>query len=64
MARAAVRHQQHQQEAGEASQRRLDMLSLLALGTGFQIRLAGQVVAAHADRLTSRTSSGGPSGRC
>jgi hypothetical protein len=51
MARAAIRHQQHQQEAGEASQRRLDMLSLLALGTEFQIRLAGQVVAAHADRL-------------
>lgn len=51
MARASIRHQQHQQEAGEASQRRLDMLSLLALGTGFQIRLAGQVVAAHADRL-------------
>ncbi|HXJ24566.1 MAG TPA: hypothetical protein VNH17_02645, partial [Streptosporangiaceae bacterium] len=51
MARAAVRHQQHQAEAGEASQRRLDMLSLLALGTGFQIRLAGHVVAAHADRL-------------
>jgi hypothetical protein len=51
MARTAVRHQQHQREAGEASQRRLDMLSLLALGTGFQIRLAGQVVAAYADRL-------------
>jgi hypothetical protein len=51
MARAAIRHQQHQQEAGEASQRRLDILSLLALGTGFQIRLAGQVVAAYADRL-------------
>jgi hypothetical protein len=51
MARAAVRHQQHQAEAGEASQRRLDMLSLLALGTGFQIRLSGQVVAAYADRL-------------
>jgi len=51
MARAAARYQQHQQEAGEASQRRLDMLSLLALGTGFQVRLAGQVVAAHADRL-------------
>jgi len=30
---------QYQQEAGEASQRRLDMLSLLALGTGFQVRL-------------------------
>jgi hypothetical protein len=51
MARASIRHQQHQQETGEASQRRLDMLSLLALGTGFQIRLAGQVAAAHADRL-------------
>jgi hypothetical protein len=51
MARAAIRHQQHQQEAGEASQRRLDMLSLLALGTGFQVRLIGQVAAAHADRL-------------
>jgi hypothetical protein len=51
IARAAIRHTHHQREAGEASQRRLDMLSLLALGTGFQIRLAGQVVAAHADRL-------------
>src|SRR5437764_4678096 len=51
MARAAIRHRQHQQEAGEASQRRLDMLSLLALGTGFQVRLIGHVVAAHADRL-------------
>jgi hypothetical protein len=51
MARAAIRHQQYQEEAGEASQRRLDMLSLLALGTGFQVRLIGQVVAAHADRL-------------
>jgi hypothetical protein len=51
MARAAIRHQQHQREAGEASQRRLDMLSLLALGTGFQSRLSGQVVAAYADRL-------------
>ena len=38
-------------EAGEASQRRLDVLSLLALGTGFQVRLIGHVVAAHADRL-------------
>ncbi len=51
MARAAIRHRQHQQEAGEASQRRLDMLSLLALGTGFQVRLSGQVAAAYADRL-------------
>ena len=51
MARAAVRHQQYQEEAGEANQRRLDMLSLLALGTEFQVRLMGQVVAAHADRM-------------
>ena len=51
IARAAIRHTHHQREAGEASQRRLDMLSLLALGTGFQIRLTGQVVAAYADRL-------------
>jgi hypothetical protein len=51
MARAAIRHQQYQEEAGEANQRRLDMLSLLALGTEFQVRLIGQVVAAHADRL-------------
>ena len=51
MARASIRYQQHQAEAGEASQRRLDMLSLLALGTAFQVRLIGQVVAAHADRL-------------
>jgi hypothetical protein len=51
MATAAIRHQQYQEEAGEANQRRLDMLSLLALGTEFQVRLIGQVVAAHADRL-------------
>jgi hypothetical protein len=51
MARAAVTRLRHQQEAGEASQRRLDILSLLALGTGFQVRLIGQVAAAHADRL-------------
>ena len=51
IARAAVRLRVYQQEAGQASQRRLDMLSLLALGTGFQIRLSGQVAAAYAGRL-------------
>jgi hypothetical protein len=51
IARAAIRRTRYQQEAGQASQRRLDMLSLLALGTGFQVRLIGQVIAAHADRL-------------
>jgi hypothetical protein len=48
MARAASRQRQHRQEADEASQRRLDMLSLLALGAGFQVRLIGHVIAAHA----------------
>jgi len=51
MAMAAVRRMRYQQEAGQASQRRLDMLSLLALGTAFQVRLSGHVVAAYADRL-------------
>ena len=51
IAMAAVRRRRYQQEAGQASQRRLDMLSLLALGTGFQIRLSGQVAAAYAGRL-------------
>jgi hypothetical protein len=43
-----ARHQQVQAEAEQVRQRRLDMLSLLALGYGFQVRLAGQVAAAHA----------------
>ena len=51
IARAATRRVRYQQEAGQASQRRLDILSLLALGTGFQVRLSGQVAAAYADRL-------------
>ena len=50
IASAAVRRMRYQQEAGQASQRRLDMLSLLALGAAFQVRLIGQVIAAHADR--------------
>jgi hypothetical protein len=58
MARAAIRRLQYQQEAGEAGQRRLDMLSLLALGTAFQVRLIGHVVAAHADRLDEPAEHG------
>ena len=34
------------------------MLSLLALGYGFQVRLTGQVVAAHADRLDEQDERG------
>jgi hypothetical protein len=51
MARARVFRGQYYREAGQDSQRRLDMLSLLALGPGFQVRLSGQVVSAYADRL-------------
>ena len=35
--------------AEEARQRRIDLLSLLALGPAFQVRLIGQVIAAHAE---------------
>jgi hypothetical protein len=44
-----ARQQQVSAEAEQARRRRLDMLSLLALGYGFQVRLAGQVAAAHAE---------------
>jgi hypothetical protein len=49
MARAAAaRHRQMQEETLAAERRRTDILSLLALGYGFQARLIGQVAAAHA----------------
>jgi hypothetical protein len=51
---ADPRHRQLREELDQASLRRTDMLSLLALGYGFQARLAGQVVAAHADRPDAR----------
>jgi hypothetical protein len=51
IARAAARHAQFQQESEQAVQRRIDMLSLLALGHQFQVRLTGHVVAAYAGRL-------------
>ena len=49
-----ARRQREQDEAQRAWLRRNDMLSLLALGYGFQVRLAGQVAAAHADRPDDR----------
>jgi hypothetical protein len=49
-ARAQARYQQGTQEQERAARRRNDMLSLLALGYGFQVRLIGQVAQAHADR--------------
>ena len=45
---AAARHRQMQEEMLAAQRRRNDILSLLALGYGFQARLIGQVAAAHA----------------
>ncbi len=44
----SARQRQADEEMERARERRNDMLSLLALGYGFQIRLAGQVAAAHA----------------
>jgi hypothetical protein len=48
-ARAQARRQQVDQEMARVAQRRNDMLSLLALGYGFQVRLIGQVAEAYAD---------------
>jgi hypothetical protein len=41
-------------------ERRNDLLSLLALGYGFQVRLAGQVAAAHASRLDDEAGRARP----
>ena len=48
-ARAQARQQQRMQDRERAARRRNDMLSLLALGYGFQVRLIGQAAEAHAD---------------
>jgi len=50
----AAARQQAQQDMDDAERRRTDLLSLLALGYGFQVRLAGQVAAAHAVRPDER----------
>jgi hypothetical protein len=60
LARVNVRRALFAQEADQARQRRNDLLSLLALGYGFQVRLTGQVVAAHADRLDEQEHSIAP----
>jgi len=49
-AQAQARYQQSMQDLERAARLRSDMLSLLALGYGFQVRLIGQVAEAHADR--------------
>jgi hypothetical protein len=47
---AQARYQQSMQDWERAARLRSDVLSLLALGYGFQVRLIGQVAEAHADR--------------
>ena len=63
MAQAAARRAQAQRGGEQAWQRRNDLLSLLALGYGFQTRLIGQVVAAHADRPDEEDEQGSGNGR-
>ena len=58
IARVSARRALLAQEAEQARQRRNDLLSLLALGYGFQVRLTGQVVAAHADRVDEQDERG------
>jgi len=53
-ASVTARRQEQEQELAQARIRRQDVLSLLALGYDFQVRLAGHVTAAHADQLTGR----------
>ena len=56
-ARAQTRQQQDSRERERAARRRNDMLSLLALGYGFQVRLIGQVAQAYADRPDESTQT-------
>jgi hypothetical protein len=54
MAALSGRRQQMQAELERVQRRRNDMLSLLALGYGFQVRLAGQVAVAHEEAEDER----------
>ena len=51
--RGGTRQRKVPEERLAAQRRRDDLLSLLALGYGFQVRLIGQVAAAHAARLAA-----------
>jgi hypothetical protein len=52
------RRRRVQEELDQVRRRRTDMLSLLALGYGFQVRLAGHVAAAHAGAATAGDAAG------
>lgn len=55
LARASARQQQAQQEWDQTQARRSGLLSLLALGYGFGVRLVGQVAEAHAAQPDERS---------
>ena len=58
--RGGTRQRKVPEERIAAQRRRDDLLSLLALGYGFQVRLMGQVAATHAARLAAtHTARGG-----
>jgi hypothetical protein len=59
LARMSSWHRQMQEERLEAHRRRNDILSLLALGYGFQVRLIGRVAAAHAGPGSAAPEGGG-----
>ena len=60
LARAGARQRQIQEERLKGQRRRNDVLSLLALGYGFQVRLIGQVAAAHAAGTAASRSARAP----
>src|SRR5271170_4411296 len=57
--RGGTRQRRVPEERLAAQRRRDDLLSLLALGYGFQVRLIGQVAATHAARLAATHAARG-----
>jgi hypothetical protein len=60
LARAGARQRKVPEERLQAQRRRDDILSLLALGYGFQVRLIGQVAATYAARGGGEQAGSGP----
>ncbi len=62
-AQVAARHRKAQEDIERSRRRTTDMLSLLALGYGFQVRLIGQVAAVYAGRLDDQAHRADAEGR-
>jgi hypothetical protein len=60
-AQAMARAQEAKERMRQAAQRRNDLLSWLALGYGFQVRLIGQVADAHGDLPEDERAAAAPS---